>query len=416
MSRLLETVVPSRLGKPFRWLLGAYWTAQVGDGIALAAGPLLVASQTHSPFLVASAAMLQRLPWLVFGLHAGAVADRLDRKRVTIAMDLTRLVVIALLCGFIVMGRVSIGIVLVSMLLIGVAEVFGDSANSTLLPMVVDKQDLGIANARTMAGTLVLGQMIGAPVGAFLFAVGFAVPFVTQAVCVALAVLLLLKVTIPRPPAHETREATHARRDILEGMHWLWRHAAIRSLALTIFSFNITFGAAWAVLVLYATRLLGMTEVEYGFLATLIAIGGLVGIVSYGTLERRMPLALLMRICLSLEVLMHLVLALNRSQVVAYVVMVVFGCYAFLWGTLSNAVRQRAVPQEFQGRVGSVYRVGLFGGLVLGQLLGGVLADVWGLTAPFWFAFAGAGLTLLWIWPALGSIAHAEEPVGAEAS
>ena len=69
-----------------------------------------------------------------------------------------------------------------------------------------------------------------------------------------------------------------------------------------------------------------------------------------------------------------------------------------MWGTLSNAVRQRAVPTEFQGRVGSVYLVGLFGGLVIGQGLGGVIADQWGLAAPFWFAFVGSGLTLALVW------------------
>lgn len=403
-------MAPSRLGVPFRWLLSAYWTAQVGDGIALAAGPLLVASQTHSAFLVALAALLQRLPWLVFGLHAGAIADRLDRKRVTVAMDLVRIAVIALLCTFLFLGDISIGLVLVAMLLIGVAEVFGDSASSTLLPMLVEKPDLGLANARLMAGFLVFGQMIGAPIGALLFALGRAVPFVTQGICVALAVLLLLKVAVPPLAADETREPTHVRRDIVEGVRWLWNHAAVRSLALTIFSFNITWGAAWAVLVLYATRLLGMSEVEYGLLTTLTAVGGLAGTFSYGALERRVPLALLMRVCLTLEVLMHLVLAVNRSAVVAYVVMLVFGWYAFLWGTISNAVRQRAVPQEFQGRIGAVYRVGLFGGLVVGQFLGGVLADVWGLASPFWFAFIGSGLTLIWIWSSLSSIAHTQEP------
>lgn len=111
---LVERVVPRRLG-PFRWLLGGFWTAQLGDGVALAAGPLLVASQTDSPVLVALAAALQRVPWLLFGLHAGAIADRLDRKRVTIAMYLVRVAVLLVLVGFIVSGRVDVTVVLVAM-------------------------------------------------------------------------------------------------------------------------------------------------------------------------------------------------------------------------------------------------------------------------------------------------------------
>ena len=76
VSRLGEIIAPSHLGRPFRWLMSASWSSNIGDGIALAAGPLLVASQTRNPTLVALAALLQRLPWLLLGLWAGAIADR----------------------------------------------------------------------------------------------------------------------------------------------------------------------------------------------------------------------------------------------------------------------------------------------------------------------------------------------------
>ena len=93
MGRVAELVAPARMGRSFRWLLGSSWVSNLGDGIALAAGPLLVASLTSSAFLVAMAAMLQRLPWLIFGLYAGAVADRVDRRRLVIAADGARVVV-----------------------------------------------------------------------------------------------------------------------------------------------------------------------------------------------------------------------------------------------------------------------------------------------------------------------------------
>ena len=85
------------------------------------------------------------------------------------------------------------------------------------------------------------------------------------------------------------------------------------------------------------------------------------------------------------------------------------GVHAFVWGTVSTSVRQRAVPENFQGRVGSVYLTGMIGGLVIGAALGGVVASVWGITAPFWFAFAGSALILALIWRSLLQIAHADE-------
>ena len=88
-----------------------------------------------------------------------------------------------------------------------------------------------------------------------------------------------------------------------------------------------------------------------------------------------------------------------------------FGFYAFIWGMISTTVRQRLVPHELQGRVSSVNSVGVFGGMVIGQALGGVIAQTWGLTAPWWFAFAGAALTLLFVWRPISQIVSARPVV-----
>src|SRR5690349_6694085 len=180
LDRLTELVVPARLGRNFRWLLAASLVTNLGDGIALAAGPLLVASQTRDPFLVSLSVLLQRLPWLLFGLHAGAIADRVDRKRLVVASDLCRVAVLGGLCATIVTGWVGIEVVLAAMFLIGTAEVFADTATGTLLPMLVDKADLGVGYARLQFGFITLNQIAGAPLGAALFAVGLAVPFGVQ--------------------------------------------------------------------------------------------------------------------------------------------------------------------------------------------------------------------------------------------
>src|SRR6478609_9046950 len=114
------------MGAGFRWLLASSWTSNLGDGIGLAAGPLLIASQTSDPVLVALAALLQRLPWLLFGLWAGVLADRLDRRLLVAGVDLGRAAVLALLTLTILSGTVGVVVILVAMLLIGTAEVFAD--------------------------------------------------------------------------------------------------------------------------------------------------------------------------------------------------------------------------------------------------------------------------------------------------
>ena len=413
MSRLLDVVAPPRLGRDFRWLMASSWTSNVGDGIALAAGPLLVASKTDHAFLVALAALLQWAPPLLFGLWAGALTDRLDRRLIIITVDLLRALVVALLAAAVAFDVAPITLVLVAMFLLGTAEVFSDNTASTLLPMLVHRDDLAIANSRLMTGVITINQLAAPPIGAFLFTAGQFIPFATQALLGLLAVLLIARLQLP---AHGRApdEAKPVRHDIVEGFRWVLHHPAVRTLVLTILIFNVTFGAAWSVLVLYATKHLGLGSVGFGLITTVSAAGGLLGSLSYGWLTRRISLGDLMRIGLVIETLTHLALASTSSPYVALPVFFVFGAHAFVWGTTSMTIRQRAVPTELQGRVGSVNLLGVYGGLVVGAGIGGVLAQRWGVTAPFWFAFVGSAVFVVLIWRQLSHIAHTDDELAAE--
>jgi len=210
------------------------------------------------------------------------------------------------------------------------------------------------------------------------------------------------------PPHGRDRAEAHIGQDIADGVRFAVRHPAVRTLILTIFTFNITYGAAWSVLVLYATRRLGMGEVGFGLLTTVSAAGGLVATLAYGWITRHVSMADLMRIGLVIETLTHVALALTTRPWVALAIMFVFGAHAFVWGTTSITVRQRVVPLPLQGRVNSVNVVGSFGGLVVGSLIGGSIAEHWGVTAPFWFAAAGSALFVVAIWRQLRHIALAD--------
>lgn len=413
MSTLVETVFPARLGTGFRWLVGSSWVTNLGDGMLIAAGPLLVASQTRNPVLVSSAMLALTAPWLVFGLLAGALADRLDRRLVIMTANAVRATVLAGVCVVIVTGHVNIGIVLAAMVALATAETFADTTSGTLTPMLVGKDDLGIANSRLMFGMITGNQLIGPAIGALLFSLGMVVPFGITVVCIVAGIALVSRIGTP-PGAVRGEVDTHIRKDIAEGVRWLMGNPPVRTLAFIIVVFNITWAAPWAVLVLWAIERVGIDEAGFGLLTTASAAGGLLATFGYGWLEKKVPLATLMRTVLLAEVVFHLAMALTTSPWAAYPLMFFFGAYAFVWGTLSMAVRQRAVPSELQGRVGSVYMICVMGGMLLGSFLGGVIAHFWGLTAPWWFAFAGAGLTLALVWRSLGHIAHADEAAAAE--
>ena len=404
---IVETIAPARLGRNFRWLLAESVITNIGDGVALAAGPLLVASQTHDPLLVSFALLSQTLPKLLFGAPAGAIADRFDRRRIVALVNLVRALVLGVLAATIVTGAVSIALILVALFVLGTSETFADVGTSSLMPSVVPKADLGIANARLQGSFLLVNQLVVPPIGAFLFAIGMALPFATNAACFALGALLVMRVVVSMTPADRRTGGTSLRQEMAEGIRWLAGHPPMRTLFLTIVAFNVTFGAAWSVLVLYASERLGMDAVGFGLLTTAIAVGGIIGTFSYGTLERRFSLGNIMRVGLLIETFTHLSLALTTVPAVALVTFVIFGAHEFVWGTTSTVVRQRAVPDELMGRVTGVYTVGVYGGIVVGTPLGGLLARQFGITAPFWFGFIGSAMLVAVLWRQFDNIAHA---------
>jgi predicted MFS family arabinose efflux permease len=358
---------------------------------------------------VALAALLRWAPPLVFGLYAGALADRRDRRRIVMVADGVRAVVLAVLVLTMLTHTVSVTVALVALGLIATAEVFADGTSVTLTPMLVHRDDLVIANARLQAGFITVNQLAGPPIGALLYAAGRAWPFVAQAVLVTAGVLLVSRVVLPGYADLAERVPHTLARQVAEGLRWTVRHPAVRTLSLTILIFNVTWGAAWSVLVLYAKQRLGLGPVGFGLLTTVSAVGGLVGTGLYGWITRRVSLGNIMRAGLIIETLTHLGLAVTTSAWFASAVMFVFGAHAFVWGTTSITVRQRAVPTELQGRVNSVNTISVYGGLVVGSAIGGLLADRLGVVAPFWFAFVGSALFVVLLWRELTRIAHEDE-------
>lgn len=428
-SRLVEVIAPTGLGIPFRWLLSSSTITNLGDGVIVAAGPLLVASLTSDAFLVSLAFLFEYLPSLVLGAFAGVVVDRVDRRRMVIVVNVARALVFVGLGAAIVTNVVSIALVLAALLLLSAAETFGDLAGSSLLPRLVPRKGLGLANARLQATYLLPNQLIGPPIGAFLFAVGASTPFIADAFCYVAGAIFISRIsgalagrakssdTANRADAEGAGAAAEAGptgvagiwHELVEGLRWLTAHPPMRTLVLTSLGFNVAFGASWSVLVLYARDQLQIDAVGFGLLTTASAIGGIIGTTAYGALERRFSLGNIMRVGLLIETFTHLALALTRSPAIALVVMVVFGTHAVVWGTTSTTVRQRAVPDTLIGRVSGIHRVAVFGGLVAGAPIGGALASAFGITAPFWFGFVGSAILVTLLWREFRHIAHNAE-------
>jgi MFS family permease len=424
------------------------WTASavsnIGDGVTMVAGPLLVAALTTDPAAVALAVFAQQLPWLLFALISGAWADRLDRRRLVVVVNLARAAALGLLVAAVASGTVTVWLVYATFFLLGTGETLADTASSAFVPAVVPTGRLPAANAWLGATFTVANQFVAKPLGAWLFVVAAALPFGVNAVSFAVSAVLVAGIrSIPGPaaipdggraaaartesrprdpgefvlppavglvlpPAAGVGGATRRplRVDIADGIRWLWNHRLLRTLAITMAFGNLVFCAAFAIFVLYSRQRLGLSDVGYGVLLTAFAVGGLLGAILAPRLLARIPATALLRAGLLVEVALHGTLAATTRPVIAAAIIVVFGLHTVVWGVVVTTVRQRAVPPAMYGRVTSVYSLLDLGGAALGSLIGGAVAQAYGLVATFWTAAAAMAVIAAVAWRPLSAASN----------
>jgi predicted MFS family arabinose efflux permease len=389
------------LGAGFRTLWAASAISTIGDGITLAAGPMIIASITRDPAPVAVAAFCQQLPWLVFGLVSGVYVDRLDRRRLIVGVNLARAAALGTLAGAAALDAVSLPLVYAVFFVLGTTDTLADTASGALLPAVVDKDRLAEANARLSLTFSIGNQFLAKPLGAWLFALAAWTPFGTDALTFAAAAALIATLRPVQAPPAAAR--TRLRTDVTTGVRWLAGHRVLRTVSLAMGIGNVAFCAAFSVFVLYVRDRLGLTNLGYGLLLTTFAIGGTLGIVTVRRLKQRWPASTLLRAGLLIETFTHVVLAVATQVWVAAAVLILFGVHTMVWGSVAATVYQQAVPDELLGRVGSVRLLLDLGGAAIGTITGGLIAQSVGLTIPFWIAAAVMLVVAGWAWRPLGS-------------
>ncbi|SDH11689.1 Predicted arabinose efflux permease, MFS family [Sinosporangium album] len=390
------------LGRNFTKLWAASTVSNIGDGIATAAAPLLIASITTDPVLVGMAMFVQQLPWLLFSLISGVYVDRLDRRTLIVVVNTLRALIIGGVAVAVWQDAATIPVIYAANFLLGTCETLGDNASATLIPAVVKDQDLPRANARMQTALVTVQRFAAPPSGAALFVLAAALPFAVNAATFVLAaglVLLMRGVRQAPPPPAERRSV---RADMAEGIRWLWGHRTIRLIAVSLLLMNITLMSGLSILVLYSRERLGLNEYGYGAFLTVTAAGGLIGALLAPRLQARFSDSLLLRIGLVIETLTHVGLALATTVWVAGPVMFAFGVHGAVLGAVTTTMRQRAVPERLRGRVQSVYLTFVFGGNALGALIGGPIAGWTGLTGPFWMSAAAMAVFTVFAWRPFG--------------
>lgn len=389
------------LGRNYWRLFSASTISNLGDGIDAAALPLLAATLTRDPLLFSGIAVLNRLPWLLFTLHAGALADRLDRRVTMVVAALGRALLFGAL-GLAVLGDfASIWLLYAITFATGVLEVVADTSAQAIVPALVkDRDQLERANGRLFGAQTVADQFVGPPVGGLLFAVAAAVPILLDAATFVIAAVLLVSMTgayATSRAGDTTRARTSMREDIREGITWLRAHRLLRTLALLLGTMNGLTAAAFAIWPLFVLERLGLGPLGFGLLLTAAAAGSVVGSLVAGRIVERVGRAPALWVTLIASAVVPLAQGLFPEVWVFATGAVVFGFAAVIWNVITVSLRQTIIPDDLLGRVNSVYRFLGWGSMPLGALIGGVLADSFGLRAPF---LVGGAVMLLALLPA----------------
>jgi MFS family permease len=387
-----------RLGGNFARLWTAGAVSNLGDGVVLAAMPLLAASLSRSPTVVALVAAAGSLPWLLFSLVGGAIADRTDRRRTMSIVDGMRFVAMGALGIALLTDAESIVLLVIVAFALGMAETVFDNASQAILPSVVHADALETANGRLEGAQIVTNQFVGPPLGAWLFGLAAAAPFFLDAGSFAFAAVLVLTLRGSFRPERTVADTT-MRADIAEGVRWLTRHRVLRSLAIALGIINFVGMAAMTILVLYSQEILHLTDTQYGLLLTAEAAGAVLGSLVASRVSARLGpgTALTLAIVVSAGSFFVPVFWAQPVAVAASLAIGAFG--GLVWNVITVSPRQSLVPDELLGRVNSAYRLVGWGTMPLGALAGGIVADAFGLRAPFLVAGVVALLLAVWLGP-----------------
>lgn len=379
-----------RLPKSYWRLFASSTISNLGDGIVVAAAPLLALTLTDDPRLIAAISFAAMLPWLVLSLPAGVYLDRHDRQKVMYRANLIRGLLFSLIAIGAATETLNIYLLISAAAIGGICELFFDMSSQAILPAIVDEESLEVANSRLYISQIISNGFVGLPFGAWIFVVAVYAPFGINAVALVLAALLIRSIRIKDKPQTATSENSF-RADLTQGLTWLWRHDLLRTLAIMLGVANMCGMFAQAVFVKFARDELGLGARGFGILLAAISVGSILGGLIGERVSKKLGATtaiILAYIVFGISDVIPGVFPEVWAVTLSGIVMAVAGT---TWNVITVSMRQRLIPTELFGRVNSVYRFIGTGSTAIGALIGGQIAFSFGLRATY----LASGMVLL---------------------
>lgn len=385
-----------KLGASYWRLWSATAISNLGDGISGVAYPWVASAATRSPLLIAAAGFASRLPWLIFTLHAGVITDRFDRRKLIVAMDAIRGVLTLIVGTIVLLNKDSLPslndlssitdldtnwplyiTLVITAFLFGLAEVLRDNSAQTLMPSVVEAENLEKANGRMWSAESLTNSFIGPPLGSLLIGIAIYLPFFVDAGTFFVAVALIASISGSFKPIEEKpRQKINFKSEIKEGYSWLWAHDLLRPMAIILGALNLVGTMVAATFILFTQEVLNTSVFVFAVLGTAGAVGGIIGGLIAPKISEKIGSGPSLWLALAMGPTGALIIGTSSSWHVVWVVLLFQTLFSILWNTITVSLRQSIIPTYLLGRVNSVYRFFGWGSIPIGMFLGGAIVTI----------------------------------------
>lgn len=386
----------SRLPGSYQKLFTASALSNLGNGVSAVAYPWIASSITRSPLLLSIIGLMATMPWLVFSLPAGVFIDRFPRRSVIVLTDVVRGVV-TLVVAFAIWGNqthihvvktilkstvihTNVGLYLLLLFatfLLGCAEVLGNGASQTFIPLIVETEQLETANGRMWTSESLMQNFMGPPLASVLLGLSVFAPlafdgasfFASAGLIALIASSMIKKQTI-------SEVKPNFKAELKEGLSWLWHHPFLRPLAFILGSINGINALGFSVFILFAQEVLHTSVLTFGLLSTGAAIGGALGGVLSGRIIKRFGRGFILKVVILGSPIFLIAMAFSPVWELVWLISAIEMFFAILWNVVTVSMRQEIIPDQILGRVNSVYRFFALGSQPIGAIIGGVLVTI----------------------------------------
>ena len=371
------------LPKSYWNLFSSSTISNLGDGMVVAAGPLLALSLTSDARLIAAVTFATMLPWLILSLPAGVYLDRHDRQKIMFRANLVRGVVFALIAISATLEILNIYLLIAASAVAGVCELFFDMSSQAFLPVIVDPESLELANSRLYVSQIISNGFVGLPFGAWIFVIAIGAPFAVNALALIVAAFLIRSIKVKFGSKIVVNHQNSFSTELRQGLSWLWKHDLLRTLAIMLGVANMCGMFAQAVFVKFARDELGLGARGFGILLAAISIGSILGGLIGETVSKRLGSTTAIILAYSIFAVSDVIPGLFPEIWAVALSGVVMAIAGTTWNVITVSMRQRLIPSELFGRVNSVYRFIGTGSTAFGALIGGQIAFTFGLRATY---------------------------------